>query len=76
MLYLSQNASHKGRIYVTASSVLYRKPGEVEETEKDPFLNNTLWRGSDGTSHFMSGNSKRWLDQKIIITVGDLEEGP
>lgn len=41
---------------------------EVEETEKDPFLNNTLWRGSDGTSHFIvAALIKEMIRSKIII---------
>ena len=48
---------------------------EVEEIEKEPFLNNTLRRGSDGMSHFIvTGLIKRLLDQKLSLHVGDLKE--
>ena len=41
---------------------------EVEETEKEPFLNNTLRRGGDGMSHFIvAALVKKMVRPKIII---------
>ena len=47
---------------------------EVEETEKEPILNNTLRRGGDGMSHFIvAALIKKMIRPKIIIACWWLE---